>query len=211
MRMKAILGKKLGMTQVFDQEGRVVPVTVIEAGPCTVVDIRTPDKHGYAGVQVGFGFVKAEKLSKPASGYFKSKGLEPKRYLKEFRLDEPEDLKIGQEVKVDVFKPGDLVDVTGRSIGKGFAGGIKRWNFRRGPMAHGSKYHRGPGSLQSRDASRVFPGRRMPGHLGDEKVTVRNLQVFRVDPEKNLLLVRGAVPGTRGSLLAIKEASRKAQ
>jgi len=210
--MKAILGKKLGMTQVFDEEGKLIPVTVIEAGPCTVVDIRSPEKHGYAGVQLGFGFVKGQRLSKPVAGHFKSKGVEPKRHLKEFRIEpgeNVEDLKVGQEVNVGIFKSGDVVDVTGRSIGKGFAGGIKRWNFKRGPMAHGSKYHRGPGSLQSRDASRVFPGRRMPGHLGDERVTIRNLRVQRVDPEKNLLLVRGAVPGTRGSLLMIKEASRQ--
>lgn len=206
--MKAILGKKLGMTQVFDEEGKLVPVTVIEAGPCTVVDVRTPEKHGYAGVQLGFGFVKEQKVSKPLRGYFKKKGLSPLKYLREFRLEEGENLEVGQQIKVDVFKSGDYVDVTGTSIGKGFAGGVKRWNFKRGPMAHGSKYHRGPGSLQSRDAARVFPGRKMPGHLGDERVTVKKLRVVSVDPEKNLLLVHGAVPGTRGSLVMIREASR---
>lgn len=205
--MKAILGRKLGMTQVFDEEGKVVPVTVIEAGPCTVVEVRTPEKHGYAGVQLGFGFVKEHKLSKPLVGYFKKRSIAPVRYLREFRVKPGENYKIGDQVSVDIFKSGDLVEVTGTSIGKGFAGGVKRWNFKRGPMAHGSKYHRGPGSLQSRDAARVFPGRRMPGHLGAERVTVKNLRVVSVDPEKNLMLVRGAVPGTVGSLLMIKEAS----
>lgn len=206
--MKAILGKKLGMTQVFDEEGKLVPVTVIEAGPCTVVDVRTPEKHGYAGVQLGYGFIKEHKVNKPLRGYFKKKGLSVLRFLREFRAEPGEKFEVGDQIKVDIFKSGDYVDVTGTSIGKGFAGGIKRWGFKRGPMAHGSKYHRGPGSLQSRDASRVFPGRKMPGHLGNEKVTIKRLRVVSVDPEKNLLLVHGAVPGTRGSLLMIKEASR---
>lgn len=206
--MKAILGKKIGMTQIFDDEGRLIPVTVIEAGPCTVVDIRTLDKHGYTAVQLGYGFVKEQRLNKPLRGYFKSKGISPLRYLREFRVEPGEEVKIGDQIKVDVFKIGDYVDVTGTSIGKGYAGGIKRWGFKRGPMAHGSKYHRGPGSLASRDAARVFPGRKMPGHLGNERVTIRNLRVVGVDPDKNLLLVHGGVPGTRGSLLMIKEASR---
>jgi len=206
--VKAILGKKLGMTQVFDEEGKLVPVTVIEAGPCTVVDVKTPEKHGYTGVQLGYGFIKEHKVNKPLRGYFKKKGLSVLRFLREFRAEPGEKFEVGDQVKVDIFRSGDYVDVTGTSIGKGFAGGIKRWGFKRGPMAHGSKYHRGPGSLQSRDASRVFPGRKMPGHLGNEKVTIKRLRVVSVDPEKNLLLVHGAVPGTRGSLLMIKEASR---
>jgi len=206
--VKAILGKKLGMTQVFDEEGKLVPVTVIEAGPCTVVDVKTPEKHGYTGVQLGYGFIKEHKVNKPLRGYFKKKGLSVLRFLREFRAKPGEKFEVGDQVKVDIFRSGDYVDVTGTSIGKGFAGGIKRWGFKRGPMAHGSKYHRGPGSLQSRDASRVFPGRKMPGHLGNEKVTIKRLRVVSVDPEKNLLLVHGAVPGTRGSLLMIKEASR---
>ncbi|HOP71177.1 MAG TPA: 50S ribosomal protein L3 [Bacillota bacterium] len=206
--MKAILGKKIGMTQVFDEEGRLIPVTVIEAGPCTVVDIKTSDKDGYTGVQLGFGFVKEHRLNKTLRGYFKSKGVTPKKYLREFRVKPGEDVKIGDEVKVDVFKSGDYVDVTGTSLGKGFAGSIKRWNFRRGPSSHGSKYHRGSGSLAARDAARVFPGRKLPGHKGSERVTIRNLRVVGVDPEKNLLLVHGGVPGRRGSLVMIKEASR---
>jgi large subunit ribosomal protein L3 len=206
--MKAILGKKIGMTQVFDEQGRLIPVTVLEAGPCTVVDVKTLDKHGYTGVQLGFGFVKDRRLTKPQKGYFKSKGLSPVRYLREFRVEPGTEGNVGDQVKVDVFKSGDYVDVTGTSLGKGYAGVIKRWNFRRGPSAHGSKYHRGTGSLQARDAARVWPGRKMAGQLGNERVTVRNLRVVNVDPEKNLLLVHGGVPGSRGSLIIIKEASR---
>ncbi|MGI6633093.1 MAG: 50S ribosomal protein L3 [Bacillota bacterium] len=206
--MKAILGRKVGMTQVFQENGELVPVTVIEAGPCTVVEKRTLDKDGYLGVQLGFGFVKERKLSKPVTGQFKKKNLTPARYLREVRVSEDEKLEVGDEVKVTVFKSGDVVDVSGRSRGKGYAGVIKRHNFHRSFMAHGSKYHRGVGSLQARDASRVFPGRKLPGHMGDENVTVTNLRVVSVDPEKNLLLVRGAVPGARGSLVMVKESSR---
>ncbi|HHY44640.1 MAG TPA: 50S ribosomal protein L3 [Firmicutes bacterium] len=207
--MKAILGRKVGMTQVFQDNGELVPVTVIEAGPCTVVDKRTLDKDGYLSVQLGFGFVKERELSKPVLGQFKKRNLAPVRYLREVRVDEDEKLDIGDEVKVTVFKSGDVVDVSGRSRGKGFAGVIKRHNFARSAMSHGSKYHRGVGSLQSRDASRVFPGRKMPGHLGDENVTVKGLKVVSVDPEKNLLLIKGAVPGARGSLVMIKASSRQ--
>ncbi len=205
--MKAILGKKIGMSQVFAENGVLVPVTVIEAGPCTVVEKRTLDKDGYTGIQLGFGFVNENKVAKPVLGQFKSKNLTPVRYLREFRVDDDK-LAVGDQVKVDVFKSGDVIEVTGQSLGKGFAGAIKRHNFHRSFMGHGSKYHRGVGSLQSRDASRVFPGRRLPGHMGDERVTVRGLTVVSVDPEKNLLLVKGAVPGAKGSLLLVKGASR---
>ncbi len=206
--MKAILGKKVGMTQIFDEEGKLIPVTVIEAGPCTVVDVKDLDKHGYQGVQLGFGFVKEERLTKPLRGYFQKKRLVPKRYLREVRVEPGDEIKVGDEVKADVFKSGDYVDVTGTSLGKGFSGAIKRWNMRRGPSSHGSKHHRSPGSLAARDASRVFPGRKLPGHMGSERVTVRNLRVVAVDAEKNLVLVYGGVPGSRGSLVMIKEASR---
>lgn len=204
--MKAILGTKLGMSQVFAENGQLLPVTVIEAGPCTVVQKRSLKKDGYEGVQLGYGFVKESKLTRPKRGHFKARGVEPKRYLREFRGQA--DVNVGDTVKVDVFKDGDYVDVTGQSIGKGYAGVIKRWNFSKSFMSHGSKYHRGVGSLQARDASRVFPGRKMPGHLGNERVTIKRLRVVSVDPEKNLLLVHGAVPGTRGSLVLIREASR---
>ncbi|MCL4424443.1 MAG: 50S ribosomal protein L3 [Firmicutes bacterium] len=201
---KGILGKKLGMTELFDEQGRAIPLTVIEAGPCVVVQKKTVQTDGYNALQVGFGEVKERNLNKPAKGHFSRVNVKPRRYLRELRLDQVEDYRVGQEIKADIFAAGDRVDVIGITKGKGFAGGVKRWGFGRGPMAHGSKYHRGPGSLQSRDAARVFKGRRMPGHLGQERVTVQNLKVFGVDPERNLLLVKGAVPGARGSLVVIK-------
>lgn len=201
---KGILGKKLGMTELFDEQGRAIPLTVIEAGPCVVVQKKTVQTDGYNALQVGFGEVKERNLNKPAKGHFSRVNVKPRRYLRELRLDQVEDYSVGQEIKADIFAAGDRVDVIGITKGKGFAGGVKRWGFGRGPMAHGSKYHRGPGSLQSRDAARVFKGRRMPGHLGQERVTVQNLKVFGVDPERNLLLVKGAVPGARGSLVVIK-------
>jgi large subunit ribosomal protein L3 len=204
--MKAILGTKIGMTQVFTENGELLPVTVIEAGPCTVVEKRSLQKDGYEGVQLGFGFVKESKLTRPERGQFKARGVQPHRYLRELRGST--DLNVGDTVTVDIFKDGDYVDVTGRSIGKGFAGVIKRWNFRRSFMSHGSKYHRGVGSLQAVGPSRVFPGRKLPGHLGNERVTIKRLRVVGVDPEKNLLLVHGSVPGTRGSLVLVREASR---
>lgn len=206
--MKAILGKKIGMSQVFDEKGELIPVTVIEAGPCTVVEKRTLEKNGYLGIQLGYGFVKEQKVTKPVAGQFKKKGIPPLRHLKEVRVGPGEEVQVGDTLKVDVFKPGDVVDITGRSRGKGFAGVIKRWNFHRSFMSHGSKYHRGVGSLQARDASRVFPGRKLPGHMGDERVTTRGLKVVNVDSEKNLLLVRGAVPGAKGSLVIVRGVSR---
>lgn len=202
---KAILGRKLGMTQVFDDQGRTVPVTVIEAGPCTVVLKRTAEKDGYDAIQVGFGGVKERRVNKPLKGHFEAAKVKPLRYLKEFRLDGAGDYSVGQEIRVDVFSPGELVDVTGVSKGKGFAGGVKRWGFGRGPMAHGSKYHRAPGSLQSRDAARVFKGRKLPGRMGGDRVTVQALKVERVYPDRDLMLIRGAVPGPRGSLVVIRD------
>ncbi len=203
--LKAILGKKVGMTQVFDEDGRAVPATVIKAGPCTVVQTRTAERDGYCAVQLGYEPVSERKVNLPLRGHFKKHGVTPHRHLREFRVDDADQYSPGQQITVDIFKPGDLVDVTGTSKGKGFAGGVKRWGFRRGPMAHGSKYHRRPGSLAARDASRVFPGRKMPGRMGGERVTVQGLRVLRVDPEEHLLVVKGAVPGPRGGLVAIAE------
>lgn len=203
--VKGILGRKLGMTQVFDEEGKVIPVTVIEAGPCLVVQKKTVATDGYDAVQLGFLARKEKRTTKPLKGHFAKANLKPLRYLRELRLANVADYQVGQEIKCDIFANGDRVDVTGTSIGKGFAGGVKRWGFHRGPMAHGSKYHRRVGSLQSRDASRVFPGRKMPGHLGAERVTEQNLKVVKVDPEKNLMLIKGAVPGATGALLVIKD------
>ncbi|MDN5346948.1 MAG: large subunit ribosomal protein [Clostridia bacterium] len=202
--LKGILGRKIGMTQVFDSEGRVVPVTVIEAGPCTVIQKKTVASDGYNAIQVGFQEIKESRVNKPLLGHFKKAGVRPFRYIRELRLEDVEPYKPGQEIKADIFKPGERVDVTGISKGKGFAGGIKRHGFQRGPMAHGSKYHRRPGSLAAKGPGRVFKGRRLPGRMGGERVTVQNLEVVRSDPERNLLLVKGAVPGPRRSLLVIK-------
>ncbi len=208
MLKKAIIGKKVGMTQIFGEKGEVYPVTVIEAGPCVVVQKKTEDHDGYSAVQVGFSPVNEKKLTKPEAGHFKKNQTGFFRYVKELRLEDAGNYQVGQEIKADIFAAGEVVDVTGTSRGKGFAGGIKRHHFKRGPMAHGSKYHRRVGSLQSRDASRVFKGRRMPGRLGGDRVTVLNLSVVRVDPEKNLLLIKGAVPGATGSLVSIRNATK---
>lgn len=209
--MKGILGRKLGMTQVFDEAGRAVPVTVVKAGPCVVVQKRTPARDGYSAIQLGFEDVKEGRLNRPRRGHLARAGVRPVRILRELRVPDAEAYQVGQDLRVDLFKPGDRVDVTGISKGKGFAGGVKRWGFGRGPMAHGSKYHRGTGSLatggrMSGGGGRVFPGRKMPGHLGAERVTVQNLRVERVDPEHDLLLLRGAVPGPRGGLVIVRSA-----
>ena len=201
---KGILGKKVGMTQVFNEAGQAVPVTVIEAGPCVVVQVKTPQRDGYSAVQIGFGEKRERLFNKPQRGHFAKAGVRPLRYLRELRVEDPGAYKVGQEIKVDIFAKGERVDVTGTSKGRGFAGGIKRHGFKRGPMAHGSKYHRRPGSLAAKGPARVFKGRKLPGHYGVERVTVQNLEVVAVDPEHNLLAVKGAVPGPRGGLLLVK-------
>lgn len=210
MLRKGILGRKLGMTQIFSEEGEAVPVTVIKAGPCIVVQKKTPERDGYAALQLGFEEVHAEDLNLPRRGHFARRKLKPLRFLREIRVD-AEDLdryEVGQEVRVDIFKAGEYVDVRGTSKGKGFAGGIKRHGFQRGPMKHGSKYHRRPGSLGAKGPARVFKGRKLPGRMGGARVTVQHLKVVRVDPDRNLLLVRGAVPGIRQGLLVIKNSLR---
>ncbi len=203
---KAILGRKLGMTQVWGDGDRLVPVTVIEAGPCLVSQVKTVKRDGYSAVQLAFGEVKPSKVNKPAAGHFAKAGVEPKRHLAEVRLEDGDGgLKVGDEVKVDIFEPGGQVHVTGTSKGKGFQGVMKRHNFRGGPGGHGSHFHREPGSVgQCATPSRVFKGLGLPGHMGDETVTVRNLEVVRVDAEQNLLLVKGAVPGGKNGLLMIR-------
>lgn len=201
---KAILGTKIGMTQIFDEAGRAIPVTVIEAGPCTVVQKKTEENDGYNAIQLGFGVAKGKDLNKPQKGHFEKAQLSLLRHLKEFRVDDVSAYEPGQEIKVDVFAAGDYVDVVGISKGKGFAGGIKRHGMHRGPMKHGSKYHRRPGSLGAKGPARVFLGRKMPGRAGGQRVTVQKLQVVKVDPERNLLLVKGAVPGPKKSLVTIK-------
>ena len=207
---KAIVGKKIGMTQIFTEDGRLVPVTVIEAGPCTVVQLKTVESDGYQAVQVGFGEMteaRAKKLlTKPVQGHFAKAGVAAKRTLREFRFDDCTGYKVGDEIKVDQFQKGDRIDVTGTSKGHGFTGAIQRWNQHTGPMAHGSKYHRGVGSLSANsDPSRVFKGKHMSGHYGVDRVTVQNLEVVSVDAERNLLLVKGAVPGPNESLLVIRD------
>jgi large subunit ribosomal protein L3 len=204
MISKAILGKKLGMTQIFNDTGEAVPVTVIEAGPCLVVQKKTVEKDGYNALKVGYEDIKERRLNRPQQGQFKKNQLQFKRFLREFKLQDIEKYNVGDEIKVDIFQPGDMVDITGTSKGKGFAGGIKRWNFRRGPMSHGSHFHRRTGSSGAAGAGRVFKGTKKPGHLGAEKVTVQNLQVIKVDVDRNLLLIKGSVPGPKKTLLFIK-------
>jgi len=207
---KAIIGKKLGMTQIFTPEGRLVPVTVIEAGPCAVVQKKTVETDGYEAVQLGFGDKKEKKVTKPEKGHFDKAGVTAKRVLREFRLAGAADLNPGDTVSVEIFAEGDKVDVTGISKGKGYAGTVKRFGTHRGPMAHGSKYHRGPGSMGACSTpSKVMKGKKLPGHMGVDRVTVQNLDVVKVDSERNLLLVKGAVPGARGSIVTIKDTVKK--
>ncbi len=205
MVKKAILGKKLGMTQLFTDEGLAVPVTVIEAGPCQVVQVKTNEKDGYSAIQVGFAEKRENLFNKPLKGHFNKAGVRPLRFLREFRLEDCNGYEVGKDIKVDLFATGEKVDVIGTTKGRGFAGGIKRHGFHRGPSSHGSKYHRRPGSLGAKGVARVFKGRKLPGHLGVERVTVQNLEVVRVDPERNLLAVKGAVPGPRGGLVIVKD------
>ena len=200
---KARLGKKIGMSQIFTENGVVIPVTVVEAGPCYVTQIKTEEKDGYNAVQVAFADTKENRISKAEAGHLKKANVAPKKYLKEFKIS-AEGLDIGSAVKCDVFKAGDLVDVTGFTKGRGFTGTIQRWNTHRGPMAHGSGYHRGVGSLSANsDPSRVFKNKKMPGQYGNEKVTIQNLEIAKVDVERNLLLVKGAIPGAKGGLVTI--------
>ncbi|TDX49288.1 50S ribosomal protein L3 [Orenia marismortui] len=204
--MKGILGRKVGMTQVFNEAGEVVPVTVVEAGPCPVVQKKTEEVDGYTAVQLGFVDKKANKSNKAQKGHFEKYGVDNKKYIREFRIEGAENLEPGDEVKVDTFAAGDKIDVTGISKGKGFAGTVKRWNFNTGPKSHGSRNYRRPGSIGAgSDPARVFKGKKMSGHMGHEKVTVQNLEVVKVDTEKNLLLIKGAVPGPKKGLLTIRE------
>lgn len=208
---KGIIGRKLGMTQVFDQNGNVVPVTVIEAGPCAVVQVKTVEKEGYNALQLGFMPKKPQRVNKPLLGHFKKAGVEPFYVLKEFRVESVEGISVGQKVTVGVFKPGDYVDVTGWTKGRGFTGVMKRHNYSGAPGSHGtSDYHRHGGSVGSNtDPGRTWKGKGMPGHYGNERVTVQNLLVVDVKPEENLLLVKGAVPGGPNSIVLIKEAKKK--
>ena len=210
---KAIIGKKIGMSQIFDEAGHVVPVTIIQAGPCTVVQKKTMEKDGYEAVQFGFDEVPenrvAKLVNKPEAGHFAKAGVKPMRTLREFRLDDAASYEVGQVVGADVFTTEDKVDITGTSKGRGFTGAIYRWNQHTGPMAHGSKYHRGVGSMSANsDPSRVFKNKKMPGHYGVERVTIQNLSIVQVDAERSLLLVRGAVPGPNKGLLLIRNSCK---
>lgn len=205
--VRGILGKKLGMTQVFTPEGIVIPVTVVQATPNVVIQNRTMEENGYSAIQIGYGSVKEKHLSKPQKGYFEKSGQTPVRFLREIRLSEASTYSVGDQICVDVFEEGELVDVTGVSKGKGFAGTIKRHNFARGPMTHGSKSHRQPGSIgpmTSGGGGRVHKGKKLPGHMGHERVTVQKLTMVRVDKDRNLLLIKGAVPGPVGGLVMVR-------
>lgn len=202
-----ILGRKLGMTQVWSEDDRLIPVTVIEAGPCVITQVKTVKRDGYSAMQIGFGDIAERKVNKPMAGHFEKAGVDAKRHLTEVRLDEGDAVKAGDTITVEAFNDVKSVHVTGTSKGKGFAGVMKRHNFRGGPGGHGSHAHREPGSIgQASTPSRVFKGTRLPGHMGTDTVTVRNLDVVRIDAEQNLLMVKGAVPGAKGALLTIRTA-----
>lgn len=204
---KAILGKKLGMTQLFNEDGVMIPVTVIEAGPCVVVQKKTTTTDGYEAIQVGFDDKAERKMNKPMKGHFDKAKVAYKKNLREFRLDDISSFNVGDVIKADVFATGEMVDVTGTSKGHGYSGTVKRWGTHRGPMSHGSGYHRGVGSMGAcSDPSRVYKGKKLPGHYGNVKKTIQNLYVAKVDGERNLILVKGGVPGPKGGLLVVKEA-----
>lgn len=205
--ISGLMGKKVGMTQIFDNEGNIIPVTVVEVGPCTVLGVKEkPTK-----VVLGYSPAKETRLQKPVLGFFKKLGVAPLKYVREFKSSDNKDLKVGQELKADLFKAGDYVDVTGTSIGKGFQGGMVRWNWNGGPAAHGSMHHRRVGSIgSSSDPSRVYKGQHMPGHMGMDTVTVQNLRVMKVDPETNMILVKGAVPGHKNGFIMINKSFKKA-
>jgi len=207
---KGILGKKLGMTQIFTEDGSVVPVTVVQAGPCVVLQKKDVENDGYAAIQLGFDDKKEKHATKPEIGHAKKAGTGPKRFVREFRNVDLSQYEVGQVLKADLFSEGEYVDVTGTSKGRGTLGGIQRWNMKRGPMAHGSKYHRGQGSLAIiRDANRVPKGKRMAGRTGNETVTLQNLRIMKVDAERNVLLISGSIPGAKNSYVKIRSAIKK--
>jgi len=204
---KVILGKKIGMTQIFTTDGKMIPVTVVEAGHGVVLQNKTVENDGYNAVQLGYGAVKDKNVTSPMKGHFAKAGVKPVKFIREVRLPGASEYTVGQEINVDVFAEGDVIDVTGIAKGKGFAGVIKRWNFRRGPMAHGSKSHREPGSMGPRmsgGGGRVFKGKKLPGRMGGQKVTVQRLTIVRVDAERNLILIKGGIPGPKGNFMMIK-------
>jgi len=202
---KGLIGKKIGMTQVFDEKGKVIPVTVIEAGPCVVSQVKSNEVDGYTAIQLGFGNVKENKINKPEKGHFSKVNVMPKKHLREFKVDSNNELKVGDELKVDIFSAGEKIDIQGTSKGKGYQGVIKRHGQARGPMGHGSMYHRRPGSMgPTSTPGRVFKGKKLPGHMGVQTITIQNLEIVKVDLDKNVLLVKGSVPGAKGAILKIK-------
>ena len=203
---KAILTTKVGMTQIFNEDGVLTPVTVLQAGPCVVTQVKTEENDGYSAVQVGFVDKKEKGINKPQKGHFDKAGVAPKRFVREFRFENAEEYTVGQEIKADIFAAGDKIDATATSKGKGYAGGIKRHGLKSGPSAHGSKYHRHAGSNGAcSDPGRVFKGKKMPGHMGSVNVTIQNLEIVKVDADQNIILVKGAVPGPKKSLVMLKE------
>lgn len=210
--LKGIIGKKLGMTQIFHEDGGVVPVTVVQAGPCTVVQVKTSERDQYAAVQLGFEERDAKRLTKPLQNHFQKAQVPAFRYLREFRVADPGSFQIGQKITVEDFKVGDWVDVSGVSKGKGFMGVVKRWHFRGGRATHGSMFHRAPGSIgASSYPSRVWPGQKMGGHMGDRQATLQNLEIVDIRPRQNLLLIKGAVPGGSRGLVFVRAAKKKKQ
>ena len=208
--MKSIMGKKLGMTQIFMEDGTVIPVTVVEAGPCVVMQKKTVETDGYSAVQLGYGDIREKLVTKPIAGHIKKAGAPLKRTLKEYHVDNTDEFELGQEIKVDVFEEGDVVDIKGTSKGKGFQGTIARHGFARGPMTHGSHNKRAPGSIGAcADPGKVIKGKKMPGHGGSQTVTIQNVKIVGVDVDKNVLLVKGAVPGARGGLVSITKAVKQ--
>ena len=208
---KAILATKVGMTQIFNEDGKLIPVTVLQAGPCVVTQVKTVDNDGYNAVQVGYGDIREVLVNKPRKGHFAKAGVANKRFLKEFKFENATDYAVGQEIKADIFSAGDKIDATGTSKGKGFQGAIKRHGLSRGPMAHGSKFHRHAGSNGAATTpGRVFKGKHMPGHMGNVRVTVQNLEVVKVDVDNNVILVKGAVPGPKKAMIMLKETVKNA-
>jgi len=206
-----LLGKKIGMTRIFGDDGKVIPVTVVQAGPCTVVQRKTEQTDGYQAVQIGFEHLSRRRANSPMTGHFESRGLPPLKHLAEFRMDPDEEYEEGQQLTVELFNEGNRVDVTGRSKGRGFAGVMKRYGFRGGPASHGSKVHRSLQSAGATDAQRIFPGTRMPGQMGNRRTTIKGLTVVGVDTEDNLLLIKGGVPGSNGGLLIIRPADKSTE
>lgn len=208
---KAILATKVGMTQIFNEDGKLIPVTVLQAGPCAVIQVKTVENDGYSAVQIGYGDIREVLVNKPRKGHFAKAGVANKRFLKEFKFENATDYAVGQEIKADIFSAGDKIDATGTSKGKGFQGAIKRHGLSRGPMAHGSKYHRHAGSNGAATTpGRVFKGKHMPGQMGNVRVTVQNLEVVKVDVDNNIILVKGAVPGPKKAMIMLKETVKNA-